>query len=94
MTYDQKEHILDEMNDRFRSGERIETGVDQVLSLWQEKRLISHWGLRDELKALYPDPAGRPKQELILRVMRHIIQGTIPQEAINNNVRGYVLTFL
>ena len=33
ITYDQKEHIIDEMNDRFRSGERIESGVDQVLSL-------------------------------------------------------------
>ncbi len=51
----------------------------------QEKRLISHWGLRDELKALYPDPDGAPKQELILKVMRHIVQGTIPQEVINNS---------
>ena len=37
ITGDQKKHILDEMNDRFKSAERIETGVDQVLSLWQEK---------------------------------------------------------
>ena len=50
----------------------------------QEKRLISHWGLRDELKALYADPDGGPKQELILRVMGHIIQGTIPNEVINS----------
>jgi len=51
----------------------------------QEKRLISHWGLRDELKALYADPDGGPRQELILRVMRHIIHGTVPQEVIDNS---------
>ncbi|MBN1594283.1 MAG: hypothetical protein JW941_13655 [Candidatus Coatesbacteria bacterium] len=51
----------------------------------KEKRLISHWGLRDELKALYADPTGKPKQELILKVMKHIVEGTIPREIINNN---------
>jgi len=51
----------------------------------EEKRLISHWGLRDELKSLYADPSGLAKQELILRVMRHIVRGTIPQEVVNNN---------
>ncbi|HUT03153.1 MAG TPA: hypothetical protein VM163_04605 [bacterium] len=51
----------------------------------EEKRLISHWGLRDELKALYADPSGQAKQELILKVMRHIVQGTIPQQVINSS---------
>lgn len=50
-----------------------------------EKRLISHWGLRDELKALYPEHNGKLKQDLILEVMNHIVNGTIPKEFIDNN---------
>jgi len=44
--------------------------------------LLSHWNLRDELKSNYPD--GVNKQRLIYRVMRHIIEQTIPQRVINN----------
>jgi len=48
-------------------------------------RLISHWGLRDELKALYSDPlANLPKQDLILQVMYRIIHQEIPAAAIDN----------
>lgn len=49
-----------------------------------EKRLISHWGLRDELKGCYADANGKPKQELIYEIMRHIVNGTIPREMINS----------
>ena len=48
-------------------------------------RLISHWGLRDELKALYSDPIGNlSKQDLILQVMRRIIHQEIPAAVIDN----------
>ncbi|MFH1529976.1 MAG: hypothetical protein ABIK09_04470 [Pseudomonadota bacterium] len=48
-------------------------------------RLISHWGLRDELKALYSDPLGNlPKQDMILQVMERIIRQEIPAAAIDN----------
>lgn len=46
--------------------------------------LISHWGLRDELKSLYKDPAGLPKQKMIACVMERIIRQEIPGEVINN----------
>jgi hypothetical protein len=47
-------------------------------------RLISHWGLRDELKALYQDPGGLDKQKMIARVMERIIRQEIPGVVINN----------
>ena len=46
--------------------------------------LISHWGLRDELKAHYPDPDGLEKQELIKIIMEKIIRQEIPEQVINN----------
>jgi hypothetical protein len=48
-------------------------------------RLLSHWNLRDEIKANYSDAKqGIAKQRLIQRVMEHIVQQTIPQVVINN----------
>ncbi|MCC7387081.1 MAG: hypothetical protein IT384_34930 [Deltaproteobacteria bacterium] len=47
-------------------------------------RLISHWNLRDELKAAYSDPAGLPKQQMIVQVMERIVTQSIPAVVINN----------
>ena len=42
-------------------------------------RLISHWNLRDELKADYADTEQGPaKQRLIVKVMERIVTQTIP----------------
>ena len=47
--------------------------------------LLSHWNLRDELKANYPlGEAGLEKQQMIYKVMQHIIHQTIPEVVINN----------
>ena len=52
--------------------------------LWDnDKVLLSHWNLRDELKALYGVEGGQEKQEMIYQVMQRIVNQTIPQEAIN-----------
>lgn len=48
------------------------------------KRLISHWNLRDELKANYADAKGLEKQRLIVKVMERIVTQTIPQTVIDN----------
>ena len=48
-------------------------------------RLISHWGLRDELKADYNDENALKKQRMIYQIMNRIITQEIPQEVINNN---------
>ena len=50
-----------------------------------DMQLITHWGLRDELKSDYADLVnGKTKQEMIYQVMKRIIDQTIPQEVINN----------
>ena len=58
--------------------------------LWdKDKILLSHWNLRDELKALYQSDnlesrgRNREKQEMIYQVMQRIVNQTIPQKAIN-----------
>jgi len=47
--------------------------------------LITHWGLRDELKAHYGEGAeGLRKQQAIQKVMERIVRQEIPKAAINN----------
>ncbi|MBE2250249.1 MAG: hypothetical protein IAE78_11950 [Myxococcus sp.] len=48
------------------------------------KRLISHWNLRDELKAQYADPKGLPRQRAIIKVMERIVTQSIPAAVIDN----------
>ena len=48
-------------------------------------RLLSHWNLRDEIKADYSDPQNGPaKQRTIQQVMERIVTQTIPQVVIDN----------
>ncbi len=48
-------------------------------------RLLSHWNLRDELKADYNDSENGPdKQKMIAQVMERIVTQTIPEIVINN----------
>lgn len=53
--------------------------------LWGEDVvLLSHWNLRDELKANYvADSLARERQEMIYKVMLHIVEQTIPASVIN-----------
>ncbi len=47
--------------------------------------LLSHWNLRDELKANYPlGEQGLEKQQMIYQVMKRIIDQSIPLSVINN----------
>ncbi len=47
-------------------------------------KLITHWNLRDELKAQCSEPDGLARQEMIYDVMRRIINQEIPAAVINN----------
>ncbi len=50
-----------------------------------DMKLITHWGLRDELKSNYADSVnGFAKQEMIYTVMKRIIDQTIPSQVINS----------
>jgi hypothetical protein len=51
----------------------------------KDMKLISHWNLRDELKANYnKGDEGLFKQNMIYQVMLHIINQDIPDSVINN----------
>lgn len=66
--------------------------IDRLITSQDERpfpeglRLISHWGLRDELAAHYADsgPAGLAKQRLLLKVMERIVRQEIPAAVIDN----------
>jgi hypothetical protein len=47
-------------------------------------KLIAHWNLRDELKALYAIEGALYKQEMIYDVMTRIIRQTVPEVVVNN----------
>ena len=48
-------------------------------------RLLSHWNLRDEIKAQYSNgDMGLGQQKMIQKVMERIINQTIPETVINN----------
>jgi hypothetical protein len=62
-------HILDE------KGNRV---------FPRDKRLISHWNLRDELKAQYANAAeGTNRQRVIVRLMERIVTQTIPGAVVD-----------
>ena len=62
-------HLLDENGERlFPAGQR----------------LITHWNLRDELKAQYSAQDGLPRQRMIAKVMERIATQTIPAAVIDN----------
>ena len=49
-------------------------------------KLISHWGLRDELKAAYADKErGLVKQHIIYGIMKAIVNQNIPMEILNES---------
>jgi hypothetical protein len=47
-------------------------------------RLISHWNLRDEIRASYADARALPRQRAIAKAMERIVTQTIPQVVIDN----------
>ena len=49
-----------------------------------KKHLITHWNLRDELKANYADKDGLAKQRTIIKVMERIVTQSIPKAVIDN----------
>ncbi len=48
------------------------------------KRLLSHWNLRDEIKAQYVQPDGLARQRVIAKAMERIVSQTIPAAVVND----------
>lgn len=51
----------------------------------EQKKLLSHWGLRDELRAQYFQPNGFEKQHALYEVMKKIILQKVPDAVVNND---------
>jgi len=89
-------HILQHLNDvltkadtyiseyNIYMGKVIDNNKEHLFA--QDMKLITHWGLRDELKSNYADKEkGLYKQKAIYEIMKHIVYQDIPQEVINND---------
>jgi hypothetical protein len=50
----------------------------------EDLKLLSHWGLRDEIRGRYNDPEGLFKQQMIYEVMKLIISQEIPGKVVDN----------
>jgi hypothetical protein len=59
-------------------------GPDMKTLFPADMKLISHWGIRDELKARYADKKGLAKQKMIFKVMERIISQEIPAVMVNS----------
>lgn len=56
----------------------------------EDMKLITHWGLRDELKSNYDNNEnGLEKQRMVYRVMQRIIDQSIPEKVINNGALSW-----
>lgn len=49
-----------------------------------DKRLLMHWNMRDEIKALYADPDALPKQRILYKAMERVADGSIPKGFIDS----------
>jgi len=49
----------------------------------EHKKLLSHWGLRDEIRAQYFQPGGLERQETLYAAMKRIILQQVPNAVIN-----------
>lgn len=59
-------------------------GPNGERSFPKDKRLISHWNLRDEIKAQYAQGvAGTERQRIIVRLMERIVEQSIPASVID-----------
>jgi len=77
--------------DNYISNYNIHMGMvwsDDNVKYWpMSLKLISHWGLRDELKSAYSDKTkdGVIKQRIIYNIMKRIVNQTIKADVIDNN---------
>ena len=84
----QKASVVSTAADNYISEYNIMMGKlidnDKKILFPENMKLITHWGLRDEIKSNYGQPGGLEKQEMIYQVMKRIIDQSIPGKVINN----------
>lgn len=87
--------INQKVNDAYTSGDNYISNYNIVMNKLVDDdmrthfpeglKLITHWGLRDELKARYANEGDLPKQEMIYQVMQRIIRQEIPGNVVNSD---------
>lgn len=55
-------------------------------------KLITHWNLRDELKAQYANADGLVRQQMIYEIMENIVLQSIPENVIDNSDVDWLLS--
>ncbi|NUM35393.1 MAG: hypothetical protein HUU50_12655 [Candidatus Brocadiae bacterium] len=55
----------------------------------ENQKLITHWGLRDEIKGQYSKADGLAAQKMLYHVMNRIVGQEIPSEVINKNTHQW-----
>ena len=68
----------------------VGTVVDSTGRRWfeQDRRLVAHWLIREELKGGYNEPDGLHKQRALAWVLGRHIDGTIPRSVMNEDGNG------
>lgn len=84
----QKASEVSTESDNYISGYNIMMGSllnEEGKSVFpKDMKLITHWGLRDEIKSNYGQAGGLDKQMIIYEVMKRIIDQSIPENVIND----------
>ncbi len=62
----------------------IDDNKKQVFGDEPNEKLISHWALRDKIKALYHQPGALKKQSILYLAMQRIVKQRIPETIVND----------
>jgi hypothetical protein len=76
------ERYIDSYNVRM---DRLVTPHGESAGFPAGMKLISHWGLRDEIRGQYGRKGALERQRLIARVMERIVRQEIPAEVVNSD---------
>jgi len=78
-------HIVGAPTAKADSSPAARNETNEVRLFPKRMRLLSHWNLRDEIKADYDVPQnGLARQRTVQQVMERIITQTIPEAVVNN----------
>lgn len=68
----------------------VGTLVDSTSSRWypEDRALLTHWLVREEIKAQYNSPTGVTRQRALASVMSRAIDGTIPESVMNRTSKA------
>ena len=68
----------------------VGTLVDSTGKRWfaEDRALLTHWLVREEIKAQYNNPEGLPRQRALAGVMARAIDGGVPKSVMDRTAKG------